>query len=59
MPSSDERPKRLIEVIVFLNDTKYERIDSKTGEKIERSRKGGGRHLALQRIISSETRQYR
>ena len=29
------------QVIVFLNDTKYERIDSKTGEKIERARKGG------------------
>ena len=26
---------------VVLNDTKYERIDSKTGEKIERARKGG------------------
>ena len=29
------------QVIVFLNDTKYERIDSKTGEKMERSRKAG------------------
>ena len=29
------------QVIVFLNDTKYERIDSKTGEKIERTRKAG------------------
>ena len=29
------------QVIVFLNDTKYERIDSKTGETIERARKGG------------------
>jgi hypothetical protein len=34
-----ERPTD--QVIVFLNDTKYERIDSKTGEKIERSRKAG------------------
>ena len=29
------------QVIVFLNDTKYERVDSKTGEKIERSREAG------------------
>ena len=34
-----ERPTD--QVIVFLNDTKYERIDPKTGEKIERSRKAG------------------
>ncbi len=29
------------QVIVFLNDTTYERIDAETGEKIVRSRKGG------------------
>lgn len=29
------------QVIVFLNDTRYERIDAETGEKIVRTRKGG------------------
>ncbi len=29
------------QVIVFLNDAKYERIDAETGEKIVRTRKGG------------------
>ena len=29
------------QVIVFLNDTKYERIDAETGETIVRSRTGG------------------
>ena len=29
------------QVIVFLNDTKYERIDAATGEKTVRSRKAG------------------
>lgn len=29
------------QVIVFLNDTTYERIDAETGEKIVRSRKAG------------------
>ena len=29
------------QVIVFLNDTSYDRIDSATGEVVRRSRKGG------------------
>jgi hypothetical protein len=29
------------QVIVFLNDTKYERIDAETGQKIVRERAGG------------------
>ena len=29
------------QVIVFLNDTKYERIDAETGQKIVRERTGG------------------